>query len=237
MERSGEQLDPTTNISPQNLAPLHVFHKLTNLSFTAVFFYHGLHDGLPDGFAALLDALLDATPSLQKILLPVGHFSSSHGEVPIDRLVRKLLHGPSLCPYLQDIASPNFPTDWAAFLWILTGRSLRSLSSSTGLPKSIHTLRFLLLPHPQIVQQLEDAMGGRRLTPHYSIPPCEEWCMHSQGLLNPVARRNQVCFMCHSGRLERGCLYLPDRTPLDAYSCLKWDYSPDSWEHITVPML
>jgi hypothetical protein len=122
--------------------------------------------------------------ALQKILLPAGRFPSDLDEGPIDRLVRKLLHRPSLCPNLQDIGSPNYPTDWTAFLWMLTSRSLRSLSSPTGLLKSIHTLRLHVL-HLQIVQQLEDAMSGRRLTLHYSVPPCEEWYIYSHGLLSP----------------------------------------------------
>jgi hypothetical protein len=237
MEPRGGQLDPTTNISPRNLTPLHVFHRLTKLSFTTASHSYLGRNVFSGRFDALLDALLDATQSLHQILLPAARFPYDLDEVPVNLLVRKLLHRPSLCPNLQDIASPDFPTDWAAFLWMLTSRFLRSLSSSTGLLKSIHTLRFHLLPHPQIIQQLEDAMSGRRLTPHYTIPPCEEWCMHSQGLLNPVARRNQICFMCHSGRLERGCPYPPDRTQLGDYSCLKWDFSLHSWERITVPML
>ena len=214
-------LGPTTRISPplEKEIPPRVFHKLTNLSFEVMtrLANQPWECELPDGF----DILLDKTPALQKILLPAGRFPSNPDEAPIDRLARKILEQPSFCLNLQDIGSSEYPTDWVAFLRMLASRCITSLSSSTGLHKSVHTLRFHLLPHPHIVQQLEGAMTGRRLTPHYFIPPCDELCIHSWLLRGSKAqgrpKKRRICFMCHKGRLETGCPYgiHPDL-------CLKW---------------
>ena len=219
----GAQSDPTQNMSSpvKNLVSPHIFHKLTSISF-----YSSLDQGygswefrLPDGF----DAVLDMIPSLQRILLPFGHSSSTSDESPADQLTRRLLEQPSLCPKLQDIGSPQYPTDWTAFLRMLTGRCLTSLSSFTCSPRSIHTLHFPLLPHPDIVRQLENAMSCSQFTPHYTIPPCEEQCIYSQGILSPNGStypQSKVCFMCHSGRLEKGCPYADQQ---DSYACLRWE--------------
>ena len=219
--------------------PLHLFHKLRNISFTAQS-QSSREVDLPDGF----DALLDMMPSLQKILLPPGCLPSNPDETQIDLLARKLLEQSSFCPNLQDIGSPVFPTDWAVFLQMLASRCLKSLLSPTGYPKSIHTLRFPVLPHPHIIQQLEDAMSGRQLTPYYIIPPCEELCTYTQGKWDPGARTHQkskVCFKCHCGRLEKGCRYRPEiphhQVSLVSQSdnpCLRWAKQMDSWEIISV---
>lgn len=218
---------------------LHFFHNLVDLSFDpgprpGNFFRRSK---LADGF----DTILDMMPSLQKILLPVGHFSSNPDETPVDQLTRKLLKQPSLCPHLQDIGSHQYPTDWVVFLRMLTSRCLKSLLSPTGSPQAIHTIRFRLLPHPLIVQQLEGIMSGSQLMPYYSIHLCEESCKYSQGALSPNARtdqRNKVCFMCHSGRLEKGCAYGSSISGQDSYACLRWEdfWWNNSWEIISVSM-
>lgn len=233
----GASLYPIPHISPavQDKIPPHHFDELTNLTLHSVLIDGSLSfkQKLPDE----IDALLDMLPSLQKVLLPAGRFQYDPNETPIERLVRKLLERPSFCPSLQDIGSHEFPTNWPTFLRRLASRCVESLSSSTGRPKSIHTLRFHLLPHPDIVRQLEDAMSGRQLTQHCSIPLCEESCKYSPppGMLKiNQTDPGSVCFMCHSGRLEKGCPY--DLEYLDDYLCLRWEdrIEMDSWEMISV---
>ena len=227
------QSDPTQNTaSPvKNLVSSHIFHKLTSISFYSSLYLfssqgHGFRKfRLPDGF----DAVLDMIPSLQRILLPFGHFSSTSDESPIDQLTRRLLEQPSLCSNLQDIGSPQYPTDWTAFLRMLTVRCITSLSSSTSHPRSIHTLHFPLLPHPDIVRQLENAMDCSQVTLHYNIPPCEEQCIYSQGILSPDGSthpQSKVCFMCHRGRLEKGCPYAGQQ---GRYACMRWEKVFESW--------
>ena len=232
-DMDGVESGTTQNTSSpvKNLVSSHIFHTLTSISFYSSFYSsfsrgHGFRKlELPDGF----DAVLGIIPSLQRILLPFGHFSSTSDESPIDQLTRRLLEQPSLCPNLQDIGSPQYPTDWTAFFHMLTGRCLTSLSSSTGNPESIHTLHFPLLPHPDIVRQLENAMSCRHFTPHYTIPPCEEQCIYSQGIPSPngsTHAESKVCFMCHSGRLEKGCPYADQQ---DSYACMRWEKAFESW--------
>jgi hypothetical protein len=187
----GAQLNPT--VQTLSLVDMHPFHKLTNLSFSSDLklddcFWQCEH---PSGF----DAFLDLTPSLQKILLPIGHFPSDLDKTPVDQLAKKLLEQPSFCPNLQDIGSPEYPTDWVAFLQMLTSRCLRSLLSSTGYPKSIHTLHFHVLPHPQIIQQMEDAMSGKLLS-YYFIPLCEEGCKYLQEIQDLEAQTHPETKVC-----------------------------------------
>ena len=221
----------------QNKIPLHHFDKLTNLALHSILVHGGSSfvRNLPDE----IDAFLDMLPSLQKLLLPAGRFQSDPNETPIERLVRKILERPTFCSNLQDIASHEFPSDWPTFLWGLASRCIESLSSSTGGPKPVHTLRFHFLPHPDIVQQLKDAMSGRQLTPHCFVPPCQEPCKLSRPPDVPPdvldqADPSDVCFMCHSGRLEKGCPY--EIGNVDSYYCLRWEdrIGEGSWEIISV---
>ena len=190
--------------------PFHQFRKLRKVeyfSYSATVF---MRDALVDSFITFLEM----TPSLVTILLPNGGFLSGPDEAPIDQLARKLLDEPFFCPYLQEISSHEYPNDWITFFRMITGRCLRSLLSFTGLPKSMHTVRFHLLPRPQVVQQLEDSMGGRQLTPQYTIPPC----IYSTGIEDLKAQahpENKVCFICHTGRLEQRC----ERS--NSYCCLR----------------
>jgi hypothetical protein len=200
----------------QDRVPLHQFRNLKHVSFITEELDVFVPQALIDGFITFLEM----TPSLVTILLPYGRFLFGPDEVPIDRLAKKLMERPSFCPNIQEIGSHEYPTDWVSFLQMLTGRFQQSLLSSTGLPKSIRTLRFHLLPHPHIVQQLEDSMRCLQLTLRYSVPPCIDPCIYSRGIQHPKARahrKNKVCFMCHTGRLEHSC------EGSASFACRKWE--------------
>jgi len=101
--------------------------------------------------------------------------------------------------------------------------SLSHLLSPTGCLRSIHAIRFPLLPHPHIVHQLEGAMSRRRLTSGYTTPLCEEQCMYSHVILSAKGGsplKSNVCCMCDIGRLEKRCPY--DTSNQDSYACLRW---------------
>lgn len=211
------------------------FCKLTTLLFeeNIDLLEHFWERKYSDGFETLLDML----PSLQRILLPPGRFLSELSETPIDRLARHLLVRPACCPALRDVGCLEYPTKWAAFLQMLTSRWLHSLLPAAPPLTPIHTLRFRRLPHAHIVQQLEDAMSGRRLIPHPCLPSCDPLCIHSRGIRDPQIQSypiNKVCFMCHSGRLEKGCI--KGEWSTGGYYCLRWEdcIQADSWEIISV---
>ena len=185
---------------------------------------------------ALVDGsmtFLEMVPSLVKIVLPYGRFLYGPDEAPIDRLARQLMERPSFCPNLQEIRSHEYPTDWAVFIQMLKGRYIQSLSSSTGIPKSLHTLGFHLLPHPHLVRWLEDSMRGQQLTSQRAIPPCAHPCICSRSIEDMKAQthpENKVCFLCHTGCLEQDC------EGSDSYYCLRWKVCMDKnlWKTISI---
>jgi hypothetical protein len=207
----------------------HQFRNLRNVQFVSDTNAALMRHALVDGFMTFLEMV----PSLVTILLPYGRFLYGPDEAPIDRLARKLMEQPSFCPNLQDISSHEYPTDWALFLQMLTSRYIQSLSSSTDLPKSLHTLRFHLLPHAQLVQKLEDGMKGQQLTSQHAVPPCVDPCICSRSIEDMKAQTHpegKVCFLCHTGRLEENC------EGSGSYYCLRWTVCMDKnlWKTISI---
>jgi len=189
------------------------FNHITELSFDNPLRGRQPHVAVLNHFCDFLATL----PSVRKLAFPPVTFEL----VPyIDLLIERMTNDPTFCPQLEDISNRDYPSSWSGLTQMLYLRNISALLSVDGCLRRIQVLRFWRLPHPLVVTHLSIAMGAKLTSSGHHIPDCPEVCWPQRPLLRSARPRRGItpCFMCHSARLETGCLYQRSRD----HFCDRW---------------
>lgn len=160
------------------------------------------HVAVLDHFCDFLKML----PSMQRLAFPPVTFEL----VPyIDLLIERMAKDPTFCPQLEEISNRDYPSNWPGFIQAIYLRNISALLSVERHPRRIQVLRFWRLPHPSIIAQVSTAMSAKLASLDLYIPDCPEACWPPRPLMKSRRPRRGTtpCFMCHSARLEVGCLH------------------------------
>jgi hypothetical protein len=190
------------------------FNHITELSFDNPRRGRQPHVAVLDRFCDFLAMLL----SLQRVEFPPVTFEL----IPyIDLLTERMAKDPTFCPQLEEISNRDYPSCWSRFIQMIYLRNISALLSiDSRRLRRIEVLRFWRVPHSLIAAQLTTAMSGKSPSSRFQIPDCSEVCWPKRPLLKSARPRRGTtpCFMCHSARLETGCLHQRSRD----HFCDRW---------------